>query len=109
MTTADVATLVTVAGAVTPPIGAFLVVIKWIVNFQREITDKYREELHSVRTEFDAYKLENERRITNLERQIDALVNDLEDERIHKSKIISHMKEQGLELPLELDRRKENT
>ncbi len=106
ITSADVSVLAATLGIITPLVGSFLLVIKWIVNFQREITDKYREELKDTRKEFDDYKLAVERRMTLLERQVDELTESLAIEKQHSSKIITHIKEQGLSLPPELERRK---
>lgn len=102
----DIATMSAIVAAVTPPIGAFLLVIKWIVNFQKEITDKYRDELREVRQEFDEYKLATEKKIINLESRLDALTDMLEEEQAHKARIINHLTKEGISLPAELERRK---
>lgn len=102
MLSSDVATIV----SVIPPVGALLLVIKWIVSFQREITDKYREELRVVREQFDEYKLSTERKIAELETRLDSLANILKDEQDHKARIIAHLSVEGISLPPELERRK---
>lgn len=104
--TADIAVMSVIAGAVTPPIGGFLLVIKWIVNFQKEITDKYREELFQVRKEFDEYKLETEKQLLRMNSRLDSLMAVAEDEQIYNSQLIGFIKENGLELPSSLERRK---
>lgn len=109
LTSTDIATMSAIVAAITPPIGAFLLVIKWIVNFQREITDKYREELHNVQREFGEYKAQTEAKIVELEARVNALTDFLEEEQNHKAKIINHLAEKGIKLPAELERRKVTT
>lgn len=106
VTATDVSTLATTAGFVTPLVAGFLLVIKWIVNFQSEITDKYRVELHEVRREFDAYKAATEKKIIELEKRIDGLSSYLEDEQLQNAKILRFISEQGLDLPDHLERRR---
>jgi hypothetical protein len=102
----DISILAAGFGVVTPLVGSFLLVIKWITNFQREITDKYREELRETRKEFDEYKLSTAKKITQLEIRLDSLVDLLEEEQANKANIITHLANKGITLPPELDRRK---
>lgn len=102
----DITAGVLVAGSVTPPIGGFLLVIKWIVNFQKEITDKYRQELFEVRKEFDAYKLETEAKLFAMNSRLDSLMSVVEDTEVYNKQLVTFIHDQGLALPPELDRRK---
>ncbi len=101
--------MATTLGFVTPLIGSFLLVVKWIVNFQKDITDKYRDELKETRKEFGEYKVSVERRMAHLEGEVTRLSNDYTSERNYSQKLITHMKNEGLELPDELERRKATT
>jgi hypothetical protein len=103
---ADIAIVSVITGAITPPIGGFLLVIRWIVKFQRDITESYRKELFETRKEFDDYKLATETKFVEMNAKIDALAGIVDDEKDYTGRVIAWVEQQGLEIPDNLDRRK---
>jgi hypothetical protein len=106
ITSADASLFAGTVGLVTPLVGSFLLVIRWIVNFQKDITDKYREELKETRKEFDQYKLETETKLIAMNSRIDSLLSLVEDTEIYSTRLVNFIKDKGLDLPSELERRK---
>ncbi len=105
---AEATAIAGILSLVVPMIGSFLLVVKWIVRFQGDITDKYREELRDINKQFREYRTSTESKITKLEAKFNIVVRKLGEEESINGELIELIKFHDIDLPKHLDRRKED-